>query len=378
MRYFLAMLLLAIIALPTPAPAAAADARCFPETGYCISGAFRSYWERNGGLTVFGYPISDVYTREIEGTWTGPVQWFERDRLEDHGNEGLGVMAGRLGARALELQGRPWQQLAPSEGAPAGCRYFAETGHSLCGAFLRTWQEGGGLARFGFPLSEPMEESLVSGDGVWTGTVQYFERRRMELHSELAGTPYEVLLGLLGVDVFGYAEALKCAQAPSPLSPLAAARGYACAASLPRLRVPIATQPFEHGLMIWVSDPLGAGGTIYAIYPRFAGQALTWASYPDTWSEGATLPVESPPPGLLAPTRGFGLVWESQPALRAAIGWATAPEQGDRGDAQRFHVNSGPGNLQIVASPAAGRTYLLAGGQPRPSPNTFEIISSTP
>jgi hypothetical protein len=31
--------------------------------------------------------------------------------------------------------------------------------------------------------------------------VQYFERARMELHPELAGTPYEVQLGHLGVQV---------------------------------------------------------------------------------------------------------------------------------------------------------------------------------
>src|SRR5262249_48773717 len=34
------------------------DARCFPETGQCISGRFRSFWEENGGLAVFGYPIA--------------------------------------------------------------------------------------------------------------------------------------------------------------------------------------------------------------------------------------------------------------------------------------------------------------------------------
>ena len=32
-------------------------------------------------------------------------------------------------------------------------------------------------------------------------TVQYFERSRMELHPENAGTPYEVLLGMLGTQL---------------------------------------------------------------------------------------------------------------------------------------------------------------------------------
>ena len=38
--------------------APADDVRCFPETGQCISGRFRSFWEENGGLAVFGYPIA--------------------------------------------------------------------------------------------------------------------------------------------------------------------------------------------------------------------------------------------------------------------------------------------------------------------------------
>ena len=32
--------------------------------------------------------------------------------------------------------------------------------------------------------------------------VQYFERNRFEHHPENAGTPYEILLGLLGVELF--------------------------------------------------------------------------------------------------------------------------------------------------------------------------------
>ncbi|MEI7772764.1 MAG: hypothetical protein WCI67_22430, partial [Chloroflexales bacterium] len=70
------------------------------ETGHCIAGAIRAYWERNGGLAIFGYPISDlavdsVYDEYGGFTWSGPVQWFERDWLEDHSGVGQEVMAGR-------------------------------------------------------------------------------------------------------------------------------------------------------------------------------------------------------------------------------------------------------------------------------------------
>ena len=193
-----ALTTLGAIGVARPAAAQSAE-RCFSETGYCISGAIRTYWERNGGLAVFGYPISAQRRETVEGTWTGPVQWFERDRLEDHSADGQGVLAGRLGARALELQGINWRTLPGDNAATPGCRFFRETQFNLCGVFLRYWERNGGLERFGFPLTRERQETIQGR----TYSVQYFERRRMELHPENAGTPYEVLLGLLGRDVFG-------------------------------------------------------------------------------------------------------------------------------------------------------------------------------
>jgi hypothetical protein len=60
--------------LPLAAHATAqARERCFPETGYCVTGAILAYWERHGGLPIFGYPISAQRTETVEGSWTGPV-----------------------------------------------------------------------------------------------------------------------------------------------------------------------------------------------------------------------------------------------------------------------------------------------------------------
>jgi hypothetical protein len=202
-RAALALLALVIAGLAalSPQPSAAQTSqRCFAETGFCISGSIRAYWERNGGLAVFGYPITNLHDETIEGSWTGPVQWFERDRLEDHSGDGQGVLAGRLGAQSLELQGHPWQTLpgAPGPGDPQNCTYFPETAHILCGELRAYWQRNGGLARFGYPITERFTQTIEGRQY----TVQYFERRRMELHLENAGTPYAVLLGLLGRDVY--------------------------------------------------------------------------------------------------------------------------------------------------------------------------------
>ncbi|HMA35644.1 MAG TPA: N-acetylmuramoyl-L-alanine amidase, partial [Chloroflexia bacterium] len=79
--------------------------------------------------------------------------------------------------------------------------YFAATGHTLAAPLRDYWQRYGGLAQFGYPLSEPLTETLTAGpDSVSRDyLVQYFERARFEYHPENAGTPDAVLLGLLGV-----------------------------------------------------------------------------------------------------------------------------------------------------------------------------------
>lgn len=74
--------------------------------------------------------------------------------------------------------------------APLDKVYFAATGHSVQGKFLQYWQTHGGLEIFGYPVTPEFYEQGY--------LVQYFERNRFELHPEKAGTPYEVLLGLLG------------------------------------------------------------------------------------------------------------------------------------------------------------------------------------
>ena len=61
---------------------------------------------------------------------------------------------------------------------------------------MRYWQREGGLATFGYPISEELPE-ISSADGK-VYTVQYFERARLEWHPTEAGTPSEVQLGLIG------------------------------------------------------------------------------------------------------------------------------------------------------------------------------------
>jgi Tol biopolymer transport system component len=216
------LLMIAVIALVLIAPIgtllAQMNQRCFPETGYCISGRIRQYWEQNGGLPVFGYPIGPQQSETIEGQ-SLEVQWFERNRLELHPENAApyDVLLGRLGVDRLEQQNRDWRLFPQVASAPeVECYYSVETQHSICGAFLAYFLSHGlqldnqpgysfaeRLALFGQPLSEPKDE-INEADGKMYRT-QWFERARFELHPELG--PNVILLGLLGNEIRSNAQA---------------------------------------------------------------------------------------------------------------------------------------------------------------------------
>ncbi|HEX8230840.1 MAG TPA: hypothetical protein VF826_16210 [Chloroflexia bacterium] len=81
----------------------------------------------------------------------------------------------------------------------ADSRTFPETGHTVKGKFLKYWDEHGGLAQQGYPISGEMQEQSDT-DGK-TYTVQYFERAVFESHPENQ-PPNDVLLSLLGVFLY--------------------------------------------------------------------------------------------------------------------------------------------------------------------------------
>lgn len=215
-RYAIVLLGLIVLlgTVPNPHIAHSQTGRlCFSETVFCIEGAIREFWERNGGLPVFGFPITRQQVQVVEGQELS-VQWFQRNRLEVHPQ---GVLLGRLGVEALDQQERDWQ-VFPTGEADEGCRYFPETDHYVCGEVLAMWQANGlemdgepgfsdaeSLALFGLPISALQPEEL--GDGKWYH-VQWFERARFEIHPENE-PPFNVLLGLLGSEVF-------CPNVPDP------------------------------------------------------------------------------------------------------------------------------------------------------------------
>lgn len=180
----------------------------FPETGHSLSGDFLNYWNEQGSLPVFGFPIASA--QQDNGQIS---QWLERARFELHPENAApyNVLLGRLGVSALEGAGVDWQSLPKADSG--ALNFFPATGHAIANAaFWEYWSSHGlefdgragkseaeSLALFGYPVSEPRIETNANGDTVVT---QWFERARFEYHPDSA-TPSHVLLGLLGNEHLG-------------------------------------------------------------------------------------------------------------------------------------------------------------------------------
>ena len=137
----------------------------YRQTGHSIKDAFLNYWLMNGGVELYGYPISEEFTQN--GV---PMQYFERARMEHRpaSSRPWKVELSHLGSAITE--GRQFPRAAS---ASADRTLYEQTGHTLGGAFRSYWNSKGGLSIFGYPISEELSESGK--------TVQYFERARMEL-----------------------------------------------------------------------------------------------------------------------------------------------------------------------------------------------------
>ncbi len=180
------------------------QANYFPETGHAAVNYFLQTWKNTpNALFVYGYPISQPF---IEESPTNPgeyyrVQYFERAVLEEHpenfGRDGnqfyvLGRLMGNLLAQGRENEPGFQPVADPGDGT-----WFAETQHTLVNGpapFRSFWEQNGGLAVFGLPISEQFQEvNAADGNTYW---VQYFERQRMEYHPDDPNQP--IKLGLLG------------------------------------------------------------------------------------------------------------------------------------------------------------------------------------
>ncbi len=78
----------------------------YQETGFPVCHGFRDYYNANGGIPRYGYPITGEMVDEI-GSVRYTVQYFQRARFEwhDKGPEPAHVEEGLIGAELLALKG---------------------------------------------------------------------------------------------------------------------------------------------------------------------------------------------------------------------------------------------------------------------------------
>ena len=98
--------------------------RFYRETGKTLAPEFLDFYDRNGGILQFGYPVSEARFEEFDEGKGYLVQWTERQRLEHHtGSAECGVRSAEcvlLGLLGRELtDGRE----GPSFDADDGTRY---------------------------------------------------------------------------------------------------------------------------------------------------------------------------------------------------------------------------------------------------------------
>ncbi|HEY8601708.1 MAG TPA: beta-galactosidase, partial [Thermomicrobiales bacterium] len=92
--------------------------------------------------------------------------------------------------------------------------YFPETSHYISGRIRQYWEEYGGLAAFGYPLTGIFWDLQPDND---IRRVQYFERVRME-YVQGNAQPYDILLTLIGNEITADRSAEGPFQPATPLS----------------------------------------------------------------------------------------------------------------------------------------------------------------
>jgi len=180
--------------------------RYFAETGYWVRGEFLAFFDRYGGVLIFGLPRSgEVYQDGLR------VQYFQRARMEYHPNnpEPYKVQLTLLGDLLnYRMPGIPASAI-PAMNNPQR-RYYPQTGHTLSYTFLQYFESHGALDVFGYPITEFVAER---------GTiVQYFQRSKMEWHPENAVTS-QVTLGNLGDEYIARFGVPRSTQAPTSSLP---------------------------------------------------------------------------------------------------------------------------------------------------------------
>jgi len=187
-----------------PARAQQTSGHYFSQTGHNIIGEFWTFYQSVPDAAIlFGLPLTEQFPSADGSGLT--VQYFEKVRFELHPDQPIGgrVLVSALGT-ALYKPGLN----SINTTSPGVCRVI--NGFGVCYDFLTYFDQHGGLARFGNPISA----FEFQPDG---RVVQYFERARFDWHPELPAGQ-NVMLADLGRLYFNAHEDPAWLKAALPLN----------------------------------------------------------------------------------------------------------------------------------------------------------------
>lgn len=158
--------------LGAPVHAQQEGGQYFSQTGHNVIGEFWAFYQSVADAAlVFGAPITEQFTASDGSGRT--IQYFERARFELDPSKPAGqrVQTTPLGT-LLYKPGLPSVNLTTA----GACRVFPN-GFGVCYDFLKFFDQHGGLARFGNPISafEFQQDGRI---------IQYFEKTRFEYYPE--------------------------------------------------------------------------------------------------------------------------------------------------------------------------------------------------
>lgn len=209
------LLLIAILAIPALARVGYAQTPGGTvefTTGHTVQGTFLTQYNSvSDPLEVYGLPITDAF-EGMSASGLTTVQYFSKARFD---------LVIRPGGKEETVVANLGELMYPGPGPLADvptdgptCRYFEQTGKSVCYAFLQYFDAHEGASNFGNPISD-----LEVREGRY---VQYFEKARMEWQPERTGDSHVALtdLGKRYFDlVVGDASRLEPAGSAAPGEP---------------------------------------------------------------------------------------------------------------------------------------------------------------
>lgn len=162
--------------------------RYFEETRHVVRGEFLEFFDRYGGLAIFGYPKTEPFVQD-----GFVVQYFQNARFELHPENPVPYRV-QLGLLGVDLNYER-SRVEPPNSISRVRHYFPETGHTVTYAFLEFFKAKGGIDVFGYPITEMYYEN--------GRMVQYFQRMKLEWHSEDRSNPVRIgNLGELYLEVY--------------------------------------------------------------------------------------------------------------------------------------------------------------------------------